>query len=96
MGVTISEYLSYVESTLGGKLSCHWADSDCGGDKLRAMWGMILTAVIISILLTAVETLILFTWAFDFCHVRLFPRTTAHAHAHAPTGVNVNVNMSRS
>ncbi|ELR12291.1 uncharacterized protein ACA1_373540 [Acanthamoeba castellanii str. Neff] len=66
--VTITEYLSHVESTLVGKFSCDWTDDKCGGDKLRAMWGMILTAVIISILLTAVETLILFTWAFDFCH----------------------------
>jgi hypothetical protein len=89
--VTITEYLSHVESTLVGKFSCDWTDDKCGGDKLRAMWGMILTAVIISILLTAVETLILFTWAFDFCHVRLFTRPTAHAHAPLHTHTSLHV-----
>jgi len=69
-GVTVTEFLSYVESTsaVGKFRNCDWADDKCFGDKLRTMWGMILAAVIVSIFLTAIETLILFTWAFDFCH----------------------------
>jgi hypothetical protein len=43
------------------------------------MWSIILAAVIISIFLTAIEALILVTWAFDFCHVRRVTRRTLHS-----------------
>jgi hypothetical protein len=67
-----TEYLAYVEyeeSDTGVVRSCYY--KTCNGSVQRVMWFIILGFVIASIFLTTIETLVLFTWAVDFCHVRL-------------------------
>jgi len=67
--VEVEEFLTYRKF---GSTRCDYTNSNCVGDKIKTMYGIITACVIVAIVLTAIEALILFIWAFHFCKIVKF------------------------
>jgi len=73
-GFKLEEFLSYFKLSYSGSSStCNFFENTSNScsqfvsDNFKTMYGLIITCAAITVILLAIEAIILFTWAFDFC-----------------------------